>query len=171
VHRGPGGLRDQLALFGEVASDSTAYRVLEAIASDPQLLDGLRAAHAKARSHAWELGAKPERVTIELDATLVGAHSEKEGAAGNYKGGFGFHPLLAYCDESSEALAGILRPGNAGANTPSIRSPSAMRRWRRSRSSSSGRSSCCCAPTPLAPRTSLPIGAATRGLASRLAMT
>ena len=112
-----GGLRDQLALFGEVASDSTAYRVLEAIASDPQLLDGLRAAHAKARSHAWELGVKPERVTIELDATLVGAHSEKEGAAGNYKGGFGFHPLLAYCDESSEALAGILRPGNAGANT------------------------------------------------------
>ena len=111
-----GGLRDQLALFGEVASDSTAYRVIEAIAADSALLDGLRASHAKARGHAWELGVKPERVTIELDATLVGAHSEKDGAAGNFKGGFGFHPLLAYCDESSEALAGILRPGNAGAN-------------------------------------------------------
>ena len=114
-----GGLRDQLRLFGEVASDSTAYRVIERIAADRALLDGLRAAHARARSHAWELGVKPERVTLELDATLVTAHSEKDGAAGNFKGGFGFHPLLAYCDESSEALAGILRPGNAGANTAS----------------------------------------------------
>jgi Transposase DDE domain group 1 len=112
-----GGLRDQLALFGEVASDSTAYRVIEAIAEDPALLDGLRAAHAKARAHAWELGVGPERATIELDATLVGAHSEKDGPAGNFKGGFGFHPLLAYLDESGEALAGALRPGNAAANT------------------------------------------------------
>jgi Transposase DDE domain group 1 len=112
-----GGLRDQLRLFGAVASDSTAYRMIERVAADPALLDGLRGAHAKARSHAWELGVKPERVTIELDATLITAHSEKDGAAGNFKGGFGFHPLLAYCEESSEALAGILRPGNAGANT------------------------------------------------------
>jgi hypothetical protein len=112
-----GGLREQLALFGEVASDSTAYRVIGAIAADAALLEGLRAAHAKARCNAWELGVKPERVTIEMDATLVGAHSEKDGAAGNFKGGFGFHPLLAYLDESGEALAGILRPGNAGANT------------------------------------------------------
>jgi hypothetical protein len=56
-------------------------------------------------------------VTIDLDATLLGAHSEKEGAAGNFKGGFGFHPMLAYFDESSEAAAGMLRAGNAGANT------------------------------------------------------
>ncbi len=111
------GLRDQPALFGDVASDSTAYRVIEAIAAEPVLIEGLREAHAKARAHAWELGVKPERVTIELDATLVNSHSEKDGAAGNFKGGFGFHPLMAYCDESSEALAGLLRPGNAGANT------------------------------------------------------
>jgi Transposase DDE domain group 1/Homeodomain-like domain len=39
------------------------------------------------------------------------------GAAGTFKGGFGFHPLLAYLDETREALAGALRPGNAGANT------------------------------------------------------
>jgi hypothetical protein len=112
-----GGMRDQLALFGGVASDSTAYRVIERIAENPKLLDGLRAAHAKARAHAWELGVRPERTTIELDATLIASHSEKDGAAGNFKGGFGFHPLLAYCDESSEALAGILRPGSAAANT------------------------------------------------------
>jgi hypothetical protein len=36
---------------------------------------------------------------------------------GTFKGGYGFHPLLAYCDETGEALAGLLRPGNAGSNT------------------------------------------------------
>ncbi len=52
-----------------------------------------------------------------MDATLITAHSEKERAAGNYKGGYGFHPLQAYADETREALGGLLRPGNAGANT------------------------------------------------------
>jgi hypothetical protein len=112
-----GAVREQAALFGEVASDSTAYRVIERIASGPQLLDALRAAHARARGHAWQLGVAPDQVTIDLDATLVQSQSEKEGAAGNFKGGFGFHPLLAYFDESSEAAAGMLRAGNAGANT------------------------------------------------------
>lgn len=108
-----GGLRDQLALFGRVASDSTAYRVVERVASDPGLLDGLRAAHAKARARAWKLGVKPERITIDLDATLITAHSLKDRAAPNYKGGYGFQPIMAYCDETREALAGTLRPGNA----------------------------------------------------------
>jgi hypothetical protein len=111
-----GAVRDQQPLFGQVASDSTAYRVIERIASDPELLDGLRAAHATARARAWELGVKPDEVTIDEDATLLTAHSEKDGAAGTFKGGFGFHPILAYCDETNEALAGLLRPGNAGAN-------------------------------------------------------
>jgi hypothetical protein len=56
-------------------------------------------------------------LVIDVDATLVTAHSEKEGAAPTFKGGFGFHPLLAWCDNTDEALAGLLRPGNAGANT------------------------------------------------------
>jgi len=30
---------------------------------------------------------------------------------------FGYHPLLAFCDNTHEALAGKLRPGNAGSNT------------------------------------------------------
>jgi hypothetical protein len=63
------------------------------------------------------LTGAPKRLTIDLDATLIGSHSEKEGAAGNFKGGYGFHPMLAYADETSESLAGELRPGNAGANT------------------------------------------------------
>src|SRR5215216_2603851 len=71
--------------------------------------------HSRAR--AWELGARPQRIVIDVDATLIGAHTEKEGAAVNFKGTFGFHPLLAYLDESREALAGILRPGNAAAHS------------------------------------------------------
>jgi len=110
-------VRDQQPLFGPVASDATAFRVLDAIAADPGLLDALRAARARARENAWKAGAAPERIVIDIDATLIGAHSDKEGAAGTFKGGFGFHPLLAYLDETREALAGVLRAGNAGANT------------------------------------------------------
>jgi hypothetical protein len=53
-------------------------------------------------------------VTLDFDATPIDAHSEKEGGAGHYKGGFGFNPLPVSCGR--EVLAGILRPGNAGAN-------------------------------------------------------
>jgi Transposase DDE domain group 1 len=59
-------------------------------------------------------------LVVDVDGTLVDAHSPKQGAAGTYKGGFGFYPLVAYLDRgdgSGEALAGILRPGNAGSNT------------------------------------------------------
>ena len=110
-------VRDQQPLFGPVASDTTAFRLIDRIASDPGLLEALRVARAHARARAWELGARPERITIDVDATLIGAHTEKEGAAVNFKGGFGFHPLLAYLDESREALAGTLRPGNAPAHS------------------------------------------------------
>jgi hypothetical protein len=112
-----GAVRDQDALLGAVASDSTAFRVIDAIASTPGLLDALADAHARAREHVWALTGAPERVTIEVDATLIASHSDKEGAAGTFKGGYGFHPFMAYCDETSEALAAILRPGNAGSNT------------------------------------------------------
>jgi len=109
-------VRDQEALFGPVASDSTAFRVVDRVASE-QLLGELRAAHARARERFWKIHGTPERLTIDIDATLITAHSDKERAAGNYKGGYGFHPLQAYGDETREALGGLLRPGNAGANT------------------------------------------------------
>ncbi len=105
-------LGSQPALFGAVASVSTARRVLLAIGAGE--LDRLRAARAQARARAWAAGAAPEEVIIDFDATPVTAHSDKELAAGHYKGGFGFHPLLATCGR--EVLAAILRPGNAGAN-------------------------------------------------------
>jgi hypothetical protein len=112
-----GAVRDQEPLFGPVASDSTAFRVIDRIASEPGGLRALRAAHARARQRFWEQRGAPERLTIDVDATLITAHSEKEQAAGNYKGGYGFFPLHAYLDETQEALGALLRPGNAGANT------------------------------------------------------
>jgi hypothetical protein len=112
-----GAVREQQALFGSVASDSTAFRVIERIASEPGMLDGLRSAHARARERFWKLHGAPDLFKVDVDATLTTVHSEKEQAAGNYKGGYGFHPLMAYADGTREALAGLLRPGNAGSNT------------------------------------------------------
>jgi hypothetical protein len=112
-----GAVRDQDALFGAVASNSTAFQVIDRSASEPAMLDALRTAHARARGRFWKLDGALARLTIDVDATLITAHSEKENAAGNYKGGYGSHPLQAYLDETREALGGLLRPGNAGSNT------------------------------------------------------
>ena len=105
-------LAGQPALFGNLASVPTARRVLLSI-GQPQI-DRVRQARALARARAWEAGAAPERVVLDFDATPISVHSEKEHAAGHYKGGFGFNPLLVSCGR--EVLAGVLRPGNAGAN-------------------------------------------------------
>jgi len=116
-------VRDQEPLFGAVASDATAWRTVEAIARDPELLGALRGARRVAREGAWAAGAEPDGpLFIDLDPTLIEAGSEKQGAAGTFKGGFGFHPMLAFLDRPADAcggepLAGLLRPGNAGANT------------------------------------------------------
>lgn len=107
--------RGQERLFGARASETTTHRVLKAI--DEQLLVRVRAARAAARARVWDAGARPESITLNIDATLLTAHSEKERAAGNYKHGYGFHPLGCWLDETGEALAAILRPGNAGSNT------------------------------------------------------
>jgi Transposase DDE domain group 1 len=109
-------LRGQEALFGRVASDVTAWRTVAKRA--PTRLAELRATRARARERAWGCGAAPKgRLTVDFDSTLVDSHSEKEWAAGTYKRGFGFHPLVAYVDvsgqSSPEPLAGILRRGDA----------------------------------------------------------
>ena len=110
-------LRDQPELFGSVASDPTAWRVLDSI--DEQAMAAINAARAEARAVAWAAGARPptDFIVLDFDATLVTSHSEKEQAAPNYKHGFGFHPLLCFVDATNDALAGVLRPGNAGSNT------------------------------------------------------
>jgi hypothetical protein len=115
-------LRDQPGLFGPVASTPTAWRVIERLAGvGEQGLAGLRLARARARRQAWQAGAWMDGLlVIDLDATLVTAHSDKQGAAGTYKHTFGFHPLAAWLDRgdgTGEPLAAVLRPGNAAANT------------------------------------------------------
>jgi hypothetical protein len=78
-----GAVRDQAALFGGVASDSTAVGVIDQIASTPGLLNAFADAHARAREHVWKLVGAPDRVTIDIDATLLPAHSEKGGCGGH----------------------------------------------------------------------------------------
>jgi hypothetical protein len=121
-------LRAQPELFGPVASDPVVSRLVSALAADaPKALTAIRAARAAARAKVWELagdaapGADGGLVTVDIDATIVTACSEKEQAAATWKKTFGFHPLTAFADHGSdgtgEPLAIVLRPGNAGSNT------------------------------------------------------
>jgi hypothetical protein len=107
--------RGQERLFGAKASETTTHRVLKSV--DEQLLDQIREARAAARARVWDVGARPDTLTLDIDATILIAHSEKEQAAGTWKRTFGYHPLECYLDETGEPLAAILRPGNAGSNT------------------------------------------------------
>jgi hypothetical protein len=123
-------LADQPALFGPVASDSTCWRLLAAL--DERALAAVAAARARAREVGWAQRAEatgrafgPSRVAgggiealvIDVDAHVVVCHSEKQQAAPTFKGSFGYHPMLAFCDNTGEFLAAVLRPGNAGSNT------------------------------------------------------
>lgn len=114
---------DRHEVCGPVASMPTTWRVLDKI--DDERLPGVASARAVARERAWAVGAAPDLtglMNIDFDATVTISHAEsKENAAKTWKRTFGFHPLLAFLDRpevsGGEALAGLLRPGNAGSNT------------------------------------------------------
>ena len=121
-------LREQPALAGPVASDPVVSRLVSVLAGDlPRALKAIRGARAAARERAWALagdnapGAGGALVTIDLDATVVVAHPDKDQAAPTWKKTFGFHPLTAWADHgqagNGEPTAIVLRPGNAGSNT------------------------------------------------------
>ncbi len=110
-----GVLAGQPDLFGQVASHSTAARLLHALGESE--LTAVREARRRVRERAWALGARPTTLTLDFDAQLLECHTDKEGAAPHRKGGFGFHPLHCFLDETGEHLAALLRPGNAGSNT------------------------------------------------------
>ncbi|MGH3547549.1 MAG: transposase [Pseudonocardiaceae bacterium] len=132
---------------GGGASDSTLLRALDELAdrlgSDGLPGRRLARATARARAKAWtglvarygslpavpvagrdlvrpataaQQRARPVLV-IRLDATLIEAASPKARAAGHYKGGYDFHPLGSWCTNTGEAMAVMLRPGNAGSFT------------------------------------------------------
>jgi hypothetical protein len=123
-------LGDQAAVFGLVASDSTCWRTLAEIG--PGELDAIATGRAGARELVWAqraettgaayppaqaAGRELPGLVIDLDAAIVECHSEKQGAAPTFKHSFGYHPMVAFLDNTGEALAGLLRPGNAGSNT------------------------------------------------------
>ena len=116
-------LRAQPQLAGPVASDPVVSRLITALATDaPRALKAIRTARAAARERAWSLagerapGGDGSLILVDIDATIVTAHSEKEKAAPTWKKTFGFHPLAAFADHGAgaggETLALLLRPGN-----------------------------------------------------------
>ena len=124
-------LRGEPGLYGHVASDPTISRTIDALAADVDaVLAAIDGARAVARTVAWGLAGAdgPDHdadakhpVIIDLDATLLTAHSDKESAARTWKKGYGFHPLCAFLDHGTdgtgEPLVIKLRAGNAGSNT------------------------------------------------------
>jgi len=124
-------VRAEPAVFGSVASDPTASRTITRLAGDVEkVLPAIDRARAAARARVWAAAGPhaPDHdadarnpVVVDVDATLVTAHSEKEQAKPTFKKGFGFHPLCAFVDHgpagTGEPLAIRLRPGNAGSNT------------------------------------------------------
>jgi hypothetical protein len=117
-------------VLGAEPSDTTVRRTLEL--ADPRTLDRIARVRATVRAHVWSLiCTRPAGfpwlsvagkllagwLVIDLDGTLITAHSDKEGAAPTFKMGYGFHPLAAWLANTAESLAMLLRPGNAGSNT------------------------------------------------------
>jgi hypothetical protein len=123
-------LTHQAGLFGTPASDSTMHRALAAM--DEKVLAKVAKARAKVRRYVWSQAAlRPGGfpwlsvagkvltgwIVIDIDATIITSASKKQGAAATFKKTFGFHPLAAWCANTQECLAMLLREGNAGSNT------------------------------------------------------
>ncbi|MEV6343299.1 IS1380 family transposase [Actinoplanes sp. NPDC051851] len=123
-------LAHQDLVLGDRPSESTVRRALAGL--DETALKRIGKARAKVRARVWDLlSRRPQGfpwltvagkllsgwVVIDLDATLIAAHSDKQGAAATFKKGYGFHPLGAWCSNTAECLAMLLRSGNAGSNT------------------------------------------------------
>jgi hypothetical protein len=121
---------DQLApVLGAAPSDSTVRRTLHL--ADDRTLTRIAQARARIRKHVWEQAAAAGGlpwleiagktlagwVFLDMDATLITAHSDKEKAAPTWKKGYGFHPLGAWIANTRECPDMLLRPGNAGSNT------------------------------------------------------
>ncbi len=112
-------LRLQSDLFGSVPSDSTVFRTFHELTASTRA--GIAGAMAEMRDTVWSrssLTTGTDPVILDIDASLVEVHTDgKELAASTFKGGFGFHPMFCFADATGEVLSGVLRPGNATANT------------------------------------------------------
>jgi Transposase DDE domain group 1 len=136
-----GVLRDATAIVGVVPSDPTVSRVIDDLAAGGQdVLDAIAAAHAAARARVHDAGGGPPAesgldglVALDIDATLVAAHSDKQDARPTYKRGFGHHPVMAFLDHgdggTGEALAGYCARATRTRTTPPICSPPWISPW------------------------------------------
>ena len=164
-------LRHQDQVLGPVASAPTVWRALNELT--PAALRRVETARAKVRRHVWAQlatgGGLPasrvagtdlgDTIVLDVDATLVTVHSEKEAAA-TFKGGFDYHPIGVWCDNSQEMLAATLRPGTPAPTPPPTTSPSCPRRSPRSRVRNAR--GCWSARTVPAPRTGCSTGSPSR---------
>lgn len=125
-------LRAAPGVFGQLPSNATVSRFFERTVVNPELFaHGFGTLARQLRSRAWDAAGErnptmaataADPLIIDLDATLVTSHSDKENVAGTYKGGYGFAPFIASVDYGTghgtgEILTALLRPGNAGANS------------------------------------------------------
>ncbi|WP_346925594.1 IS1380 family transposase [uncultured Arthrobacter sp.] len=125
-------LRTGAGVFGKVASNATVSRFFERTVTNPEVFAyGFATLTRELRSRAWEAAGDRnpalkatalDPLIVDLDATLVTSHSDKDQAVGTYKGGYGFAPFIASVDYGAgngtgEILTAVMRPGNAGANS------------------------------------------------------
>jgi hypothetical protein len=124
-------------VLGAAPSGPTVRRTLD-LAGTPRMLDRIARARAKAREHAWNLIEKTPAgfpwlavagktltgwLVIDMDATLVTASSDKEGAAPTWKMGYGFHPPTARCANTRECLHMSRLPATPSALAPASPAP------------------------------------------------
>lgn len=122
-------LRHQSQVLGPVASAPTVWRTLDEVT--PARLRKIQTARARVRRHVWSqleaAGGIPaskvadtdlgKMVVLDVDATIVVTHSEKELASPTFKKTFGYHPIGVWCDNTEEFFSAQLRTGRAGSNT------------------------------------------------------
>lgn len=125
-------LRDSPELFGTVASNPTVSRFVKGVTEQPEAFDhGFSTLMRVTRERVWAAAGKRnpalnatkhDPLILDIDGTLVTSHSDKELAAGDYKGGFGYGPIVVSCDYckgngTGEVLVAMMRAGNRAANT------------------------------------------------------
>lgn len=122
-------LRHQSQVLGPVASAPTVWRTLDQLT--PARLGKIQIARARTRRHVWSqlkaAGGIPasrvadtdlgNMIVLDVDATIVVCHSEKEMTSPTFKKTFGYHPIGVWCDNTEEFLSSKLRTGRAGSNT------------------------------------------------------
>lgn len=114
-------LRHQRQILGPVASAPTVWRALDEVTDARRRK--IATARARVRRHVWSqltatggvLASKVagtdlgETIVLDVDATIVVTHSEKELASPTFKRTFGYHPIGVWCDNTGESQVRVDR--------------------------------------------------------------